>query len=124
MGGAGEGGHVPHIAILRCDVEVAAHRDITSGIGDDRKVLAQPTQPGQLVLVVVRVEAPTIGDVHARDRHATTGGAEQPGVRIRLEPSGEAIHAEARTRAQEAAVLRARIRDLEYKTTTETLSRP
>jgi len=38
--------------------------------------------------------------------------------------SAEAIHAEARIRAQEAAVLRARIRDLEYRTSTQTFSRP
>jgi hypothetical protein len=38
--------------------------------------------------------------------------------------SADAIHAEARARAQEAAALRARIRDLEYRTSTQTFTRP
>ena len=38
--------------------------------------------------------------------------------------SGDAIHAEARARAQENATLRARLRDLESRTSMETLSHP
>ena len=67
MGGARELRDVPHVAVLRRDVEVAAdgHRLICRRVR--REVVAKPLQPGELELVLLAADGTAVGHIDAGD---------------------------------------------------------
>src|SRR5690349_1994245 len=82
MGRAHERLGVPHIPIVGGNVEVAAHGNLLTRTSDYIEVLAYFVHPGQLVLVVIRVEAPSVRHVHARHGDAPAAGRDDAGVRV------------------------------------------
>ena len=62
------------------DVHVAAHDDVVRAGGDH---LPERSQPGELVLVVVRARLAPVRDVHGDNPNPATGGGHRARLRIR-----------------------------------------
>ena len=77
-----EGGHVPHVVVLRGNVEITDVGDLRVGVGGEPggTRIAKSLQPAQFVGVVVMSHLTPVGDVQAPHLDTTTGGCDGSGL--------------------------------------------
>ena len=93
-----QGGGVPHVAVLGCHVEVAAHRDVVVGLDRALQIAQKLAEPGQFGLVVLARDLTAVGDVDAVHADPATRGGQQTRTLVvgrAVEPSDHVLEADA-----------------------------